>query len=63
MQYLCWSLFLKELQTLSPETLLKKDANTGFFLLILRNFSEQYYEEPFQTVTSKKYVIRVTDSD
>ena len=42
-QHLCWSLFLIELQTLIPETLLKRDANTGFFLLFLRHFLEHIF--------------------
>ena len=37
-KHLCWSLFLIVLQTFRPATLLKKDSNTGAFLLLIRNF-------------------------
>ena len=37
-KHLCWSLFLKMLQTFRPATLLEKDPNTGVFLQILQNF-------------------------
>ena len=33
-----WSLFLKNLQTFRPTTLLKRDPNAGVFLWILQNF-------------------------
>ena len=31
-KHLCWNLFLIKLQTLRPETLLKRDLDTGVFL-------------------------------
>ena len=31
-RHLCWSLFLKKLQTSRSATLLKRDSNTGVFL-------------------------------
>ena len=37
-KHLCWSLFLIVLQTFRPTTLLKRDSNTGAFLLLMRNF-------------------------
>ena len=37
-KHLCWSLFLVVLQAFRPATLLKKDSNTGAFLLSMRNF-------------------------
>ena len=37
-KYPCWSLFLIKLQAFRPATLLKRDSNTGMFLLTLRNF-------------------------
>ena len=36
--HLCKSLFLITFQAFSPATLLKRDSNTGVFLLILRDF-------------------------
>ena len=35
---LCWSLFLKELQTFRPAALLKRDSNIDVFLWNLQNF-------------------------
>ena len=37
-KHMCWSLFLIKLQGYSPETLLKRNSNTGVFLWILQNF-------------------------
>ena len=37
-KHLCWSLFLIKLQASRPATLLKRDSNTGVFLLSLRDF-------------------------
>ena len=34
---LCWSLFLIVLQAFRPATLLKRDPDTGDFLLLMRN--------------------------
>ena len=34
--HLCWSLFLKKLQTFRPAFLLKREPNTGVFLWILK---------------------------
>ena len=39
MKHLCWSLFLKNLQTFRPATLLKRDLNTAVFLQIVKNFN------------------------
>ena len=36
-KHLCWSAFLRELHVRRPATLLKRDPNTGVFLLILRS--------------------------
>ena len=33
-KYLCWSLFLINLQAYKPATLLQRDSNTGVFLLL-----------------------------
>ena len=35
-KYLCWSFFLIKLQALKHATLLKRDSNTGVFMLISR---------------------------
>ena len=40
--YLCWSLFLINLQA-KPATLLKRDSNTSVFLWILRDFWEDLW--------------------
>ena len=55
------SLFEK-VQALKPATLLKRDTNTGTFLLMLRNFNTDF-EGPLRTAASKEYVVRVTDSN
>ena len=39
----CWSLFLKKLQALSPDILLKRDSNTDAFLWSLRNFYKHLF--------------------
>ena len=36
-----WSFFFIKLQVIRPAALLKRDSNTGVFLWILQNFSEQ----------------------
>ena len=47
-KYLCWSLFLINIQTWRPATLLKRDANIAVFLWNLRSF----YEHSFSQNTS-----------
>ena len=47
---LCWRLFLIKLQAFSPETLLKRDSNTGVFLCILRILS--FFEKHLRTAPS-----------
>ena len=37
-KHLCWSLFFNKVAGLRPETLLKRDSNTGVFRWILWNF-------------------------
>ena len=51
-KYLYWSLFLIKSQDWRPTTLLKGDSNTGVFLLILRNFKNNYFEKHLQTTAS-----------
>ena len=42
-KHLYWNLFLIKLHAWRPATLLKRDSNTDFFLLRLRNFLEQIF--------------------
>ena len=42
-KHLLWSLFFNKTADLRPATLLRKDSNTGTFLWILQNFSEQLW--------------------
>ena len=39
MKHMCWSLFLKSLQTFRPATLLKRDLSTGVFLCMVKIFN------------------------
>ena len=39
MKHMCWSLFLKKLQTFRPATLLKRDLSTGVFLCMVKIFN------------------------
>ena len=43
-KYLCWSLFLINLQAYKPPTLLQRDSNTGVFLWILRKFWKPLFQ-------------------
>ena len=45
-KHMCWSLFLKKLQTWRPAILIKRDSSTGVFLWFLRNFYEQLDRAP-----------------
>ena len=42
-KHLYWSIFLTKLQTWDPATLLKRDSNTGAFLLNFCNFKEHLF--------------------
>ena len=42
-KHMCCSLFVTKLQAFSPATLLKRDFNTGDFLLNFRNFKENLF--------------------
>ena len=46
-KHLCWSLFFRKVTGQKPATLLKKDSNTGVFLLILRNFQEHLFQRTY----------------
>ena len=42
-KYLCWNLFVLQLQSSSPATTLKSNSSTGVFLWILPNFKEHLF--------------------
>ena len=42
-KYLCWNLFVLQLQSSSPATILKSNSSTGVFLWILPNFKEHLF--------------------
>ena len=55
---LCWSLFLIVLQAFRPATLLKRDPDTGDFLLLMRNTSEHHFEKHhFERLLLKIYPV------
>ena len=55
MKHLCWSLFLKNLQTFRPATLLKRDLNTGIFLRIVKIFNNGSFLYGPKGLTSRLY--------
>ena len=42
-KHLCWNLFLIQLQSCSPATILKSNSSTGVFLWTLPNFKEHLF--------------------
>ena len=47
-KHLCWSLFFNKVADLRPETLLKRDSNTGVFRWILWNFLRtRFLQNPY----------------
>ena len=42
-KHLCWSLFLIQLQSTSPATILKRNSSIGIFLWTLPNFQEHLF--------------------
>ena len=56
-KHLCWRFFLIKLQTLRPETLLKRNSNTSVFLRILRILTNTYFEEHLRTASCETYLI------
>ena len=51
-KYLCWSLFLKELQARRAATLLNRYSNTGVFLWICKTLKNTYFEVHLQIIAS-----------
>ena len=54
-KHLCWSFFLIKMQVSRPATLLKRDSNTGVFLLNLRNFRTPFFAELLWWLLLKSY--------
>ena len=58
-KYLCWSLFLMNIQDLKPAPLLKSDYSKDVFLWLCKVFKNTYFVEYLQTAASKPVIYQV----
>ena len=52
-KYMCWSLFLRKLEALSPANLLKRDSNTGISCEIAKIFKSFFLTEHLRQLVFK----------